>query len=114
MSSSTAVLAASASGDNVVVAAVPGLAIRVLYAVVSFSNGPVNGQFRSDTGGGALNLTGLLYGPGAAGSSQTLDIGSVSPVGRGLFQTALGKALNLWLSGALAVGGFVVYELVSQ
>jgi hypothetical protein len=110
----TAIINAAASGDNVIVPAVPGYAIRALYVVLSFSNGPLNAQFKSDVGGAAVNITGMIYGPGAAGSTQTLDIGSVSPVGRGLFQTGSGKALNLSLSAAIATGGFVVYETAAD
>jgi hypothetical protein len=110
----TAAINAVASGDNVLVAAVPGYTIRVLYVVLSFSNGPQNVQFKSDVGGGAVNITGMIYGPTAAGSTQTLDIGSVSPVGRGLFQTGMGKALNLNMSSTNTVGGFIVYELAGQ
>jgi hypothetical protein len=36
----------------------------------------------------------------------------VSPNGRGWFQTALGEALILNLSGAVPIGGEVVYELI--
>jgi hypothetical protein len=66
----------------------------------------------SDVGGGAVALTGLLYGVGT--SPAPVVAGGVAPAGRGLFQTAAGKALNLNLSGAVAVGGLVVYELASQ
>ena len=107
----TAVISASASGDNSIVAAVSGYAIRVLFFVLTYS-GAVNAQWKSDVGGGATNLTGLIYGVGT--SPAPVVAGEVAPAGRGLFQTASGKALNLNLSGAVAVGGFVVYELASQ
>jgi hypothetical protein len=110
----SAVIAASASGDNTVLAGVAGYAIRVQAFCLSFSSGAVNAQWKSDVGGGATNLTGLFYGPLAAGPPQTVVVPEVAPAGRGLFQTAAGKALNLNLSAAVAVGGFVDHELVPQ
>lgn len=110
----TAVIAASGAGDNTIVSAVAGYSIRVLHFVLSFSSAAVNAQWKSDVGGGAVNLTGILYGPLAAGQPQTIAAGEVAPAGRGLFQTASGKALNLNLSAGSPVGGFIVYELVSQ
>lgn len=105
----TAPIAASSSGDNSIVSGVAGFAIRVIGYVLSFS-GTVNAKWMSDTGGGAVALSGLLYG--------VADTQVVAPAtdqtARGWFQTASGKALNLNLSGAVAVGGHVVYELVSQ
>jgi hypothetical protein len=101
------VISASSSGDNTIVAAVANYYIRVLGYVVVFS-GTVNAKWMSDTGGGAVALSGLLYGVANSGVSAPV----VSENARGWFQTAGGKALNLNLSGATAVGGHVLYELV--
>ena len=98
----------SASGDNPVIAAVAGYAIRVVGYVLSFS-GAVNAQWLSDVGGGAVTLSGLLYGPAAGAVLVAVEPG---PNARGWFQTARGKALNLNLSGATAVGGHVIFDLV--
>jgi len=91
-------IAASSSGDNTVVAAVTDKKIRVLAFRLS-CNGAVNAKFQSDT----TDLTGLLY-MDAAGKGE---VGPFCPVG--LFETASGIALQLNLSGAVAVGGYVVY-----
>jgi hypothetical protein len=109
VSAQSAVIAASASGDNTVVAAVAGFAIRVIGYNLSFS-GTVNAKWMSDTGGSAVALSGLIYG--IADTQNAL--GDVGLNARGWFQTAAGKALNLNLSGAVAVGGHVLYELVAQ
>lgn len=103
----TAAIAASASGDNQVVAAVAGKRIRVYAGVFSFA-GSVNAKWRS----GTTDLTGLYYG--AANSQVSLDFGGEGLGGmRGHFETAQGEALNVNLSTNVAVGGHVVYELVS-
>lgn len=88
-----AVISASASGDTPIVAAVTGKKIRVLSYMVSKSDA-VNMKFRS----GTTDITGLLYNGAAP---------SFSPVGH--FETAAGAALNINLSGAVAVGGHLVY-----
>jgi hypothetical protein len=107
----SAVITASSSGDNTIVSGQAGYAVRALYFLLTFS-AAVNAQWFSDTGGSPVALTGLLYGIGT--SPAPIDSGEVAPAGRGLFQTASGKALNLKLSGAVAVGGFIVYEMVAQ
>jgi len=110
VSALSAPITASASGDNTIVAAVPNFAIRVIGYCLTFS-AAVNAKWMSDVGGGAVALSGLLYGVGAAPIPVNLpDVGTNA---RGWFQTAAGKALNLNLSGAVAVGGHVVYEMVS-
>jgi hypothetical protein len=105
---SSAPITASASGDNVIVAAVLGYSVRVVGYVLSFS-GAVNAQWLSDVGGGAVALSGLLYGPAAGAVLVAVEPG---PNARGWFQTARGKALNLNLSAAVAVGGSLIYDLV--
>src|SRR5262245_14138300 len=107
----TAPITASASGDNTIVSAQPGYAIRVIGYVLTFS-GAVNAQWFSDLGGGAVALSGLLYGLGTA--PPPLVALEPGPNARGWFQTGAGKALNLKLSAATAVGGHLLYELLSQ
>jgi hypothetical protein len=105
----SAPITASASGDNVVVAAVPGFAVRVIGYVLSFS-GLVNARWMSDVGGGAVGLSGLIYGAAQAGAAAA----AVGDNARGWFQTAVGKALNLNLSTNVPVGGHVLYETIGQ
>lgn len=94
-----AVIDASSSGNNTIVAAVAGKKIRVLSYVLSFS-GSVNVKWQSAAGG--TDISKLLYG--AAGVSFN---GSFSPAGH--LQTAVGELLNLNLSAATAVGGHLTY-----
>lgn len=88
-----AVITASAAGETAVVAAVTGKKIRVLNYVLTRS-GAVNVKFQS----GTSDITGLLYEGAAA---------AYSPLGQ--FETAAGAALNINLSGAVAVGGHITY-----
>lgn len=97
---------ASSSGVNVVVAAVTGKKIRVLAFKLNGA-GAVNAKWITDTAGTPVDLTGLTY-IGAAGQGE---VGPFCPVG--LFQSASGKNLGLNLSGAVAVGGYVVYVEVT-
>jgi hypothetical protein len=99
----TAAIAASSSGDNALVAAVTGKKIRV-HAYELSASGAVNAKFRS----GTTDVTGLIY-LAAAGSSADGVEADKDP--DGLFETAVSTALNLNLSGAVAVGGFVDYSL---
>lgn len=93
-----AVIAASSSGDNQIVAAVSGKKIRVLaYNMVA--NGAVNAKFQSD----ATDKTGLKYFD-AAGAGICAPFNPV-----GWFETVAGEKLDLNLSGAVAVGGELVY-----
>lgn len=92
-----AVISASSSGDNTIVAAVPGKKIRVLsYAFVS--SGTVNAKWQSE----ATDISGLMYFIANTGISS-----GYNP--KGHFQTVSGKALELNLSGAQAVGGHLNY-----
>lgn len=90
----------SSSGDTTLVAAVPGKRIMLLgYSLMA--NGAVNAHFRSAT----TPITGTAYF-NAAGA------GKVNPVSaRGWARTAVGEALALNLSGAVAVGGEIVYAI---
>lgn len=95
-----AAIVASASGATQIVAADGTRKIRVLQYTFS-ANGAVNAKFQS----AANDRTGLLY-LGANGQV------SVAFCPLGLFETAVNEALNLNLSGAVAVGGHLVYTLV--
>jgi len=97
-----AIIQEASSGDNEVVAAVTGKKIRVL-AYNFMSNGAVNAKWRS----GTTDISGLSY-MDAAGKGK---VAPFNPVG--WFETAAGAALNLNLSGAVAVGGECVYVEVS-
>lgn len=93
-------IAASSSGDNTLVAAVTSKKIRVL-AYNLIGNGAVNAKFQSGAGG--TDLTGLKYIAAAGGGISA----SYNPVG--WFESGSGVLLNLNLSGAVAVGGELVY-----
>lgn len=99
-----AAVAASASGDNAVVAAVAGKKVRVrgfaLYNGVATAQ---NVKWRS----GTTDVTGLLYGTNAIGPLAD----GQAPKDDFLFETVAGQALNLNLSAATAVGGWVSYTL---
>ena len=91
---------ASASGATQLVAAVPGKKIRVLSYVI-VANGAVNVKFQS----ASTDLTGLLYFAANGGAVSGME-------GLGCFQTAVGEALNVHLSGNVAVGGHLTYVVV--
>lgn len=93
-----AVISESSSGNNEVVAAVSGKKIRVLQWIVSAS-AAVNFKWRT----ASTDITGLFYASAAGAGAG----GAFCPVGH--FETADDEALNLNLSGAVAVGGSVVY-----
>lgn len=95
-----AAIAASALGDNAIVAAVAGKKIRVQDIVLSALTAN-NVKARS----GATDLTGLIYLP----ATSTVPV--IAAKDRYLFETAAGAALNLNLSAATAVGGWVSYTL---
>lgn len=103
----TAAITSSASGDNTVVAAVTAKRIKVVGGVLSFS-GSVNARWKS---GSSTDLSGLYYG--ATGTVVPLAALPALPGGvPGHVTTSTGEALVLNLSGAVAVGGHVVYEEV--
>ena len=94
-------IAASASGNNALVAAVTDKKIRVLqYNFIA--NGSVNAKFQSDGAGTPADLTGLKYCVVNSGISCPF-----SPVG--YFETVVSKSLDLNLTGAIAVGGELTY-----
>lgn len=100
-----AAITASASGATQVVAAATlnGTArkIRVVSYVI-VANAAVNVKFQSHTAG---DLTGLLYNAANGGVAAPF-----SPVG--WFETVAGEALDINLSGAVAVGGHLTYTLI--
>lgn len=90
-------LTASTSGDTNLVAAVVGKKIRVLN-VILMANGTVNVKFRTaDT-----DITGLLYLVANTGFAPGYN-------NTGHFETGVGEPLDINLSGAVAVGGWLSY-----
>lgn len=91
-----AVISANTSGNTQVVAGVSGKRIVVVaYAVVAA--GSVNIQFRSNN----TAITGTMSLVQAGGIAHEFS--------GGLFRTNVGEALNINLSAAVQVGGYVVY-----
>lgn len=90
-------VAISASGDNTLVAAVPGKKIRMLAGQFTAA-GTVSLLFKS----GSTNLSGAM---------SLLNSGQIrlDPAPMGHLETAVGEALIANLSGAIAVGGWVNY-----
>lgn len=107
MPKTVAIAAANSGAANMLVAAVTGQVIRVLAYKLSFS-GTVNAKFQS---GAATDLTGLIYGT-AAKDSNSPRLPQAGTQGRPVaqFETAAGEDLTLNLSGATAVGGWLMYE----
>lgn len=93
---------AALSGDNTLVAAVAGKKIRVL-SVTLIASAAVNVRFESGAGGTAL--TGQMNLAANGGFSAAHE-----PYGH--FETAVGALLNLELSGAVSVDGWLVYALI--
>jgi hypothetical protein len=90
---------ATTSGDTQIVAGVSGKRIRVIaYAVVASAT--VSIKFRS----GTSDITGSMRVVEGGGIAHAYD--------GGLFQTAVGQALNINLSANATVGGYVVYREV--
>jgi hypothetical protein len=92
----------NASGDNAIVAAVSGKKIKVSKAVVINQVATANAvKFRT----GSSDLHAAMPLPLAVGQGITVD----AP--RDELQTVAGAALNLNLSAATAVTGYVIYTL---
>jgi len=90
---------ATNSGNTQIVGAVSGKRIRVIaFAVVA--NATVNIKFQS----GTSDITGSMRIVEGGGIAHAYD--------GGLFQTAVGQALNINLSANATVGGYVVYREV--
>jgi hypothetical protein len=94
-----AVITASASGVTTLVAAVTNKKIRVI-SIVLVANAAVNVKFQSHVT--PTDITGLLY-LGANGGFAP----GYNPLGH--FQTISGEALDINLSSAVAVGGWLTY-----
>lgn len=91
------------SGDNTLVAAVTDKKIRVLSMFVDASGGANTIKFQSAAGGGATDLSGPL------------DLGSDGQITLphnpcGWFETVAGELLNVTLSNATEVDGFLTYQ----
>lgn len=93
-------ITASSSGATTIVAAVTSKKIRVLGWEVSV-NAAVNFKWQSHVT--PTDLTGLYYNSAQGGGVAR----SFNPVG--WFETVSGEALDINLSGAVAVGGSLVY-----
>ncbi|MCW2228085.1 hypothetical protein QIH87_49865 (plasmid) [Bradyrhizobium elkanii] len=93
-------IAVSSSGATTVVALVSAKKIRVLAAYLS-PNAAVNIKFQSHAT--PTDLTGLHYATNQ-GNGLVLPFNPV-----GWFETVAGEALDINLSGAVAVGGTLVY-----
>ena len=93
----------ASSGDNTIVAAVTGKIIRV-YQVIVVSSGTVTVRWESGAGGTAL--TGQMTLAANTGFSS-----GWCPMGH--FETAASTLLNLELSGAVSVDGWLIYAEIS-
>jgi hypothetical protein len=97
-----AAIAASGSGNNTLVAAVPGSRIRVL-SIWIIAAGSVTVQFQDGAGG--TNLSGAV--------PLNTNTGFVLPLNEhGWFQTTAGNLLNASLGSAVAIAGSLSYVLV--
>ena len=94
-----ATITASSSGASTLVAAVTSKKIRVISYVV-VASAAVNIKFQSHVT--PTDKTGLLYLAANGGVS-----GAYAPTGH--FETIAGEALDINLSGAVAVGGHLTY-----
>jgi len=94
-----AMINATAAGDTQIVPAVTDMRIRVVAYLVT-SSASIVIRFRSGTN----DITGALRIPTNGNLAQAYD--------GGLFQTNVNQPLNINLSAAATVGGYVVYRLV--
>ena len=92
-----ATISATSSGDTQVVPAVSNRRI-VVVAFGVIASATVNIRFRS----GSTDITGSMRVVEGGGIAHAYD--------GGLFQTAVGQALNINLSANATVGGYVVYR----
>jgi hypothetical protein len=93
-----AAIAAASSGNNTLVTAVAGKRIVVVHYQM-IAAGTVTAKFQSGAGG--TDLSGAMALTTNSGASDRFD--------RGLFETAAGALLNLSLSGAISVAGYLSY-----
>ena len=105
-----AVIDDASSGDNEVVAAVPGKRIRVISAFL-VAAGAVNVRFESGAAGTAL--TGQMNLTTNVGFSLNAAFDAKGRP-KGHFQTAKGESLNLELSGAVSVDGSLTYVEIDE
>ena len=92
------IIDAASSGDNTIVSAVAGKKIIVVqYCIVAA--GSVNVRFESGASGAAL--TGQMTLTTNSGISDRFEFG--------LFETEAGELLNLELSDAVSVDGYLSY-----
>jgi hypothetical protein len=98
-----AVINASASGSNTIVAAVTGKRIRVLsYVMIAAGDVTVTWRSAANAISGPMALA--TNGGAAPAAGQATPAGLI-----GQFQTEQGEALNMNLSAAIAVGGHLAY-----
>lgn len=98
-----AVINASASGSNTIVAAVTNKRIRVLsYTMIAAGDVTVTWRSASTAISGPMALA--TNGGAAPSAGQATPAGLI-----GQFETNQGEALNLNLSAAVAVGGHITY-----
>jgi hypothetical protein len=95
-----ATINATGSGNTQIVPAVTGKRIRVI-AFCIVAGGAVNVKFKS---GDTTDITGTMNLVSGGGIAHAYD--------GGLFETAVGQPLNINLSAAQQVGGYVVYREV--
>ena len=101
-------IVASSSGNNELVAAVPGVIVRVTGFFVGLSAGGSDVAFRFRSA--STSITGAINLPDGGQGSY----GSIPQDRDGcLCQTAVGEPLNIHLSDSVAVGGWLIYEQVS-
>lgn len=102
-----AIVNASSAGDNSIVAAVANKKIRVTSINLGPIGSAVTTTWKSDTGGSAVAIDAARAWTqtGAGMSDCWLPHGY-------FFETAAGKALNLYLSGAVQVSGTINYLLI--
>lgn len=98
----------ASSGDNILIAADPSGRAIVVLGFFLLATAPVTLQFFSDT---AVPVA--LTGPMPANANCTLTAlpGNSLDVPQ-LMKTVPGKALNLRLGASVAVGGFLLFDLV--
>ncbi len=98
-----AIVNASASGSNTIVAAVTNKRIRVLSYVI-IAAGDVSATWQSASNALSGPMASAAHGGAAPSAGQATPGGLI-----GQFETNQGEALNLNLSAAVAVGGHITY-----
>lgn len=93
----------AAAASHVVVAPPDGSRRIRVKAVHLVSAGTVNLTFEDSDG---TNLTGLM-----ALAAQSMISLPLHPLDDFYFECPLGKGLNILLSGAVQVGGFIIYQI---